>query len=89
MVRDERLGPIYGQRSASLAFYKTLIQWLTDEGFKPGHNEPCLFVKEHNSNICENSKLFLNSSLSKDSYLIDKKISGPCNSVMVFLVAPL
>ena len=39
------MGSIYGQRSASLAFYKTLTQWLQSKGFKPGHNEPCLFVK--------------------------------------------
>ena len=39
------MGSIYGQRSASLAFYKTLTQWLMSEGYTQGCNEPCLFVK--------------------------------------------
>lgn len=44
------LGPIYGQRSASLRFYKTLVSWLEKEGFQPGLDEPCLFVN-HNTGI--------------------------------------
>ena len=38
------MGPIYGQRSASLRFYKTMADWLHSEGFESGENEPCLFV---------------------------------------------
>ena len=41
------LGPIYGQRSASKAWYKTLASWLTskEQGYCQGDNEPCLFKK--------------------------------------------
>ena len=36
--------PIYGQRSASLRFYKTMADWLHSEWFESGENEPYLFV---------------------------------------------
>jgi len=41
------LGPIYGQRSASKAWYKALASWLTskEQGYCQGDNEPCLFKK--------------------------------------------
>jgi len=44
-------GPIYGQRVASMAFYKTLSEWLTTPveeggmGYTKGKNEPCMFKK--------------------------------------------
>ena len=38
------LGPLYGQRSASMRWYHTLRKWLVSEGFKPGMNEPCVFT---------------------------------------------
>ena len=38
-------GPVYGQRSASRAWYSTVTQWLVQEmGYKQGKNEPCLFI---------------------------------------------
>ena len=41
----ELLGPIYGQRSASKAWFKTFAGWLKSEGFRQGENEPCVFTK--------------------------------------------
>ena len=38
------LGPIYGQRSASRAWYVTLSDWLLEVGFECSKNDPCLFV---------------------------------------------
>ena len=39
------LGPIYGQRSAPRAWYKTVTAWLVSEmGYKAGFDEPCVFV---------------------------------------------
>ena len=38
------LGPLYGQRSASMRWYTTLKDWLVSEGFEPGLNEPCVFT---------------------------------------------
>ena len=38
------LGPLYGQRSASMRWYSTLKQWLISQGFVPGLNEPCVFT---------------------------------------------
>ena len=39
------LGPIYGQRSAPRAWYKTVIAWMVGEmGYVQGFNEPCVFV---------------------------------------------
>jgi hypothetical protein len=38
-------GPIYGQRSAPRAWYKTITQWLVEEaGYVQGSNEPCVFL---------------------------------------------
>ena len=38
------LGPIYGQRCASRAWYVTLSDWLLEVGFECSKNDPCLFV---------------------------------------------
>ena len=38
------LGPLYGQRSASMRWYNTIKKWLVSEGFKPGMNDPCAFT---------------------------------------------
>ena len=38
------LGPLYGQRSASMRWYHTVKKWLISEGFKSGLNEPCVFT---------------------------------------------
>ena len=46
------LGPIYGQRSASLRFYKTLSGWLESQGFKAGLNEPCVFTNPNGLTVC-------------------------------------
>ena len=41
------MGPIYGQRSASKAWFKTVQTWLEKEqGFAGGKNEPCVFTKD-------------------------------------------
>ena len=40
----ELTGAIYGQRSASMAWFRTLRQWLESEGFKPGEDEACAYV---------------------------------------------
>jgi hypothetical protein len=40
------MGPLYGQRSASRRWFKTLSAWLVGQGFEAGCNEPCLFRKE-------------------------------------------
>lgn len=39
------LGPLYGQRSASRRWHKTIARWLTDEGYVQGRNDPCVFYK--------------------------------------------
>jgi hypothetical protein len=38
-------GPVYGQRSAPRAWYKTVVAWLVspEVGFDQGKNEPCVF----------------------------------------------
>ena len=39
------LGPVYGQRSAGRAWFKTVTSWLVGEmGYMQGKNEPCVFV---------------------------------------------
>ena len=38
------LGPLSGQRSASMRWDHTIRKWLISEGFKPGSNEPCGFT---------------------------------------------
>ena len=39
-------GALYGLRSASLSWHKTIATWLThkDQGFVQGKNDPCIFV---------------------------------------------
>ena len=38
-------GPVYGQRSAPRAWYRTISKWLVQEaGYEQGRNEPCVFV---------------------------------------------
>ena len=37
-------GCLYGQRSAPMAWYKTISEWLEGEGFVPGKNDPCVYV---------------------------------------------
>ena len=37
-------GCLYGQRSAPMAWYKTLREWLEGEGFVSGKNGPCGYV---------------------------------------------
>jgi len=41
-------GPLYGQRSAPLRWYKTLREWLLapEQGFREAKNEPCVYVKD-------------------------------------------
>ena len=41
---DRLEGCLYGQRSAPMAWYKTLIEWLEGEGVVSGKNEPCVYV---------------------------------------------
>ena len=37
-------GPIYGQRSAPRAWYRTISEWMVDcQGFDQGKDEPCVF----------------------------------------------
>ena len=37
------LGPLYGQRSASRRWHKTIKTWLLSQGYVAGCNEPCVF----------------------------------------------
>ena len=39
-------GPVYGLRSASLDWFKTLSKWLESEGYYPKSNERCVFVND-------------------------------------------
>ena len=39
-------GPLYGQRDAPMRWFKTFEAWLIEEGFTPGKNDPCIFIKE-------------------------------------------
>ena len=39
-------GPVYGARSAPIAWFRTLTNWLVnDMGYEQGRNDPCAFVK--------------------------------------------
>jgi len=38
-------GVLYGQRSASLRWFKTLSEWLVQQNFEQGQNDPCIFHK--------------------------------------------
>ena len=40
-------GCLYGQRSAPMAWYKTLREWLEGEGVVSGKNEPCVYDIVH------------------------------------------
>ena len=37
-------GCLYGQRTASMEWHRTLVQWLVSEGFLSGKNDPCVFT---------------------------------------------
>jgi hypothetical protein len=37
-------GCLYGQRTASMEWHRTLVQWLASEGFTQGKNDPCVFT---------------------------------------------
>ena len=37
-------GCLYGQRTASMEWHRTLVQWLVSEGFTQGKNDPCVFT---------------------------------------------
>ncbi len=48
----ELLGPIYGQRSAPRAWYKTLTEWLVGVmGYTQARNEPCLFTHTNDHSL--------------------------------------
>ena len=42
----ELSGPVYGLRSASPDWFKTLSKWLESEGYYPKHNERCVFIND-------------------------------------------
>ena len=45
-IYAELSGPVYGLRSASLDWFKTLSKWLESEGYYPKSNERCVFVND-------------------------------------------
>ena len=44
MVYYRLRGCLYGQRTASMEWHRTLVQWLVSEGFTQGKNDPCVFT---------------------------------------------
>ena len=47
------LGSIYGMRSGSMAWFKTLTKWLKQQGFESGADEPCVYThKDTGLTVC-------------------------------------